>query len=69
MQPRWMCRRCAPAGSVPHSLKPRPSGESELVTEVEYLTLDNPLRQVVYEVLREKKPAAWLTRPRDAVVR
>jgi hypothetical protein len=38
---------------------------SELVTEVKYLTWtdDNLLRQVVYEGLREDKPAAEVRRP------
>jgi bifunctional non-homologous end joining protein LigD len=37
----------------------------ELVAEVEYLTWtdDNLLRQVVYEGLREDKPAAEVRRP------
>jgi bifunctional non-homologous end joining protein LigD len=37
----------------------------ELVVEVKYLTWtdDNPLRQVVYEGLREDKPAAEVRRP------
>jgi bifunctional non-homologous end joining protein LigD len=40
-------------------------GAAELVAEVKFLTWteDNLLRQVVYQVLREHKPAAEVRRP------
>ncbi len=62
---RWKCRRRAPAVSARrwclsrvHWVRP------ELVAEVKFLTWteDNLLRQVVYEGLREDKPAAEVRR-------
>jgi ATP-dependent DNA ligase len=60
---RSMSRRRAAAGSAHpwrvHWVRP------ELVAEVKFLTWtdDNLLRQVVYEGLREDKPAAEVRRP------
>jgi ATP-dependent DNA ligase len=44
--------------------QPRPLGTPELVTEVKFLTCtdDNLLRRVVYEGLREDKPASEVRR-------
>ena len=56
-------KRCAPT-AVNHAAQVRPD-----LVEVKYLTWtsDNVLRQVVYEGLREDKPAAEVRReyPRD----
>jgi hypothetical protein len=54
------------AGPIPRALGPG-SGRccSAIVAEFKYLTWtdENLLRQVVYEVLREDKPAAEVRRP------
>ncbi len=67
--PRPRCRSTSPGAHQPlrlalvlsrvHWVRPEP------LTEVKYLTWteDNLLRQVVYEGLREDKPAAEIRRP------
>ena len=60
-----MCRRRAPAASARRSILSRVHWvRPELVAEVKFLTWtdDNLLRQVVYEGLREDKPAAEVRR-------
>jgi ATP-dependent DNA ligase len=57
--PRTSCLGLPPVLSRVHSVRP------ELVAEVKFLTWtdDNLLREVVYEGLREDKPAAEVRRP------
>ena len=66
--PRPPCRSTRPSAyqpvRLPARLEPRALGAAELVAEVKFLTWadDNLLRQVVYQGLREDKPALEVRR-------